>query len=1019
MVVYDILFRRFGIRLPQHLMAPVITTLDKFTFPRNSLHHSLTFDGVRVGPIPDEFVYRDITKQVMMTHILELSSSEGSPRKINQSLLPYISEYHRVNRRFRLVRDLSKISKDESFLSVVNYGFIPKTYRYIRNMYAEYYKWYNLEKTLWNTVSEISKTSSKNQFIFVKLPKLLPSVNTLNMYSKVFNTAMVKIFNTPESLFLLEIWKWLGEENHEDSVFSGLDQLALSKSNIVYQEGNCFVLLNLGVLNSWRIDKTRTDEGVVQKVRISPDQLQKRFLRLLMSLMTTRLIPLDPQGEDDFDVPAEIVLETPEAQTLDEETRLEKANRKLESLDSDLDELKIIENHVSVELQEIRAQSKTDTINFSDLQKEETSEGSILKICDKLATDGLLTAATYRNLINQSKSYKTIIAPDGQTTLEEYIKIDPEEILLKKSPELVDIPTVIDKSMLKSSLLEFHERYIEKILPKDVASMVVNIQKAGVILSNYNVEKQDDILGGYEIHTLRVRPVEGVSSTLRFKLPAVDSSGVVVYNNNRYKLRMQRGDVPIRKIAPDTVALTSYYGKTFVTRSPKRVNNYGAWLNGQIMLKGLDVSDKDITDLSTADMFDNQFSCPRVYSCLAMQFKSFTAMDYSFNFDHTKRLELFGQNNLDKHEKDSLIILAKNKNNDLLLIDKDDAVYEVKGNNTVLKGTIESILNINTTNAPVEFSEVKMFGKNISVGFILAYQMGLTNLLKFLKVEPRKVLAGQRLNLDNNEFSIAFGDCSLVFNREDKLASMIIAGLNEYSKSLRKYNLETMDKPNVYLNMLEAAGLGPRYLREIDLFTNLFVDPITRELLVEMKEPLTIRGLLVRSSELLLLDKHPDLLDLRYMRIKGYERMAGAVYNELVQSIRSHNSNSGRASKPLELHPYAVWKRVVQDPSMNLVSDINPIENIKEMEAVTYSGTGGRSARSMTKATREYHDTDVGVISEASKDSSHVGVNIYTSADPQFKSLRGTTRPYIPGKTGVTAMLSSSALLSPGSNHDD
>jgi len=186
-----------------------------------------------------------------------------------------------------------------------------------------------------------------------------------------------------------------------------------------------------------------------------------------------------------------------------------------------------------------------------------------------------------------------------------------------------------------------------------------------------------------------------------------------------------------------------------------------------------------------------------------------------------------------------------------------------------------------------------------------------------------------------------------------------------------------------------------------------------------MKEPTDFHGLLIRSCEMLLVDTHPDELDPAFMRIKGYERMAGAAYSEIVKSIRAHNGRSGRAKQPIDLNPYAVWKNISQDPSMAIVSDINPIENLKGMEAVTYSGTGGRNSRSMTKHTREYYGNDMGTISEATVDSADVAINTFTSADPQFTSLRGISKRYKIGETGATALLSTSALNAPCSDNDE
>lgn len=476
--------------------------------------------------------------------------------------------------------------------------------------------------------------------------------------------------------------------------------------------------------------------------------------------------------------------------------------------------------------------------------------------------------------------------------------------------------------------------------------------------------------------------------------------------------------LPIRKISPDTVALTSYYGKTFVRRSGKKVNDYGHWLCNKIMLTGLDGSDNSISNLATGDVFDNTIKQPRLYSLLAQNFISFTANGFDFNFDYRNIAKFYDQETIKVQAANGLVLLAQNNKDEILAIDYNGVLFKLGQPNEEL-GTLESFLGIDVAGAPTDFAELRVMGKNISVGLALAYDIGFTELCDRLKVVPRKVPTGTRLNLEANEYALSFSDVSLIFSKEDKLATMILAGFNEYDKSIRRYALAAMDNPNVYLNILESAGLSTRYLREIQHLNNLFVDSITKELLIEMKEPTTFAGLLVRGSEMLLLDEHPDQLDMKFMRIKGYERIAGAVYSELVHSIRSHSARPGKGSKPLELHPYAVWSKIVSDPSMAMVSDLNPIQNLKEMEAVTYSGTGGRSTRTMTRSTRQYHDSDMGVISESTVDSSSVGVNIYTSADPQFKSVRGTTRPFDFAKNGPAAMLSTSALISPGSDHDD
>ena len=154
----------------------------------------------------------------------------------------------------------------------------------------------------------------------------------------------------------------------------------------------------------------------------------------------------------------------------------------------------------------------------------------------------MMSVAEYKRYKDLSQSYKSIISPDGTTTLDQFIKINPEDTKIKKSQAIPDIKTVFDKTMLKSSLLTFDDHYIKNILQKDVAGMVMNIQRAGIAVTDYEVERVDDILGSYDSYTVRVTPVEGASSTLKFKLPVIEEDGTFMANGTKYRDRKQRGD---------------------------------------------------------------------------------------------------------------------------------------------------------------------------------------------------------------------------------------------------------------------------------------------------------------------------------------------------------------------------------------------------------------------------------------------------------------------------------------------
>jgi hypothetical protein len=1052
MLNFQLFYRRYGIRLLQQLAQPQMRDILELELPMNSIYHYCDFEGIQSGPKNEDVLFRGNLKPIQVSHVLELKGEIGFPRKLPFVVNTEIKDYHMQNRRTRWLRNIDSVLRDPQTLIVYNYSLLIKTYKYVRSFFSEYYKWYNLFDTMIENIVTSSDNNLRQHYFTANIPKVIPSLQQLELAAtQGMNQTLLKVFRDKDGYMLIELWKWLHDDDSvsEKSIFSKIPKDKLHLVNIIYLEDSKWTVLNLGMLYSFTDKSLKYEELVnVSKQKLKPLQLQKRLLRLIMSIMEVRTLAaaqaagvdladvqndeitnqnkladviLDPITKDDQLQPTLVidhgrveVQDTLLDDQDDEETVAKRIKEEDDLLDQEL-----------AQLNEIAKRQENDETTPSEsldqiMRNPDTSnlEDGILDICNKLADDGLLSAAEYKRFNTISSAYKNIIAPNGQP-MHEFVKIKPEELLINESPSVPDKDTVLDKTMLKSSLIDFDSKYIEKVLPKDTFNMVLNLHKAGVAVTDYKVETTSDILGSYETHVVKLQPVIGKQSTIRFKIPVIEKNGVFTSNAVKYRLRKQKGDLPIRKIDSNEISLTSYYGKTFITRGRKKIDDYGYWLVTQIVAIALNKENNIITDMLNSDVFDQTAKTPRAYSAVSNQIKSLKCRGFTLSFDYRLREKLYTSDAIKKYEKHGNVIFGKDKNDNLLILDQNNTVYIASKDKIEVFGTIEHFLNIDILNAPVEYAEVSIFGKDVPIGVVLAYFLGLEKLIKLLKVTPRRIQAHTRLNLAPHEWVMQFSDETLVFSREDRLASIILGGFNSYHKTIKMFSIYSFDKKGVYLNLLEANGLSTRYLREIELMNKMFIDPITKDILIQMKEPTTFQGLLFRSCEMLLNDEHPDALDPRYMRVKGYERISGAIYTELVQAVRFHEGRLGKSNTPIELNPYAVWKRITEDPSKSQVNEINPIESLKEVEAVTFSGTGGRNKRSMTKSTRTYHKNNMGTISESTVDSSDVGINVFTSADPQFDSLRGTSKEYKVGKTGVTALLSTSALLAPGSDHDD
>jgi len=155
------------------------------------------------------------------------------------------------------------------------------------------------------------------------------------------------------------------------------------------------------------------------------------------------------------------------------------------------------------------------------------------------------------------------------------------------------------------------------------------------------------------------------------------------------------------------------------------------------------------------------------------------------------------------------------------------------------------------------------------------------------------------------------------------------------------------------------------------------------------------------------------------MYLRGHERIAGMMYSELINAIRVKNNKSFFGKSKLEMSPYTVMNKLNEDSNILLVDDINPIAMLKQEEDISYTGFGGRSEVTITKSSRVMNASEIGIVSEASKDSGSVGVTAYLSANPNIKNSRGIVEVKPDKDLTWSNIMSTSSLLTPFSTSDD
>ena len=1067
-------YREFGIRKQAELATPVLHLVNELGLPRDSLYHHFPTEPISIGMDLNDPIFNGYeSKFVQMFHVTQYTDEEpaGRFRYVTNELKMMQMEFHRKNRFFRFTRDWKAALDNPRMLTVFNYAPLDLVYRYMDAPLTVYMKWKNRYRTLWSTIAKVAKETDRHQYVILDIPAVQPAVTRLMKYeADGMSTVMLASgLDSDDKFVVADFWTWLGH-NRTASAIHQVDEKDLNKVNVIFMEMGRWTVVNLGILNSWRQrddDEPALDIELIKELNkgifstapaIDQLRLQRRMLRFFMALnegtlSTTELEEVEELSEEEpvRDENGELVFnrEQTAVQPKDAKPVINQGNLKPSSVSKQKgngktnltsDDGLVVEDGVDEEtvytdedierdlerLEEVAASGTTGTsVAYEPYVPPSTAlEAGVMTQADELVKKGLLSPAQHRRMEKLANRYKELPNPYGEGKLTDLLTIPKDDVVIEETNKVVDaVKGVGDQSFLSSSLKTFDQRYTDKVLRKDVAKMALNLQKAGIAVQSYEVTREEDINDNFEIHSIRVQPVVGAPSTLRFRLPVIDKNGNFVAGGVTSRVRKQRGDLPIRKIGPDEVALTSYYSKLFVHRAERMVFNFEAWLCNQITARGINDEDTTVTELRFGKPFTNDIRLPRHYTILAKTFLGFRSGDYTFDFNWKKREEVFGTDLVKLVDTRPELVLCGHHGKLPIVMDMESKLYTVtvEGKKLLLKPIhdILSIVGIERSKAPVEIAEVGIFAKVIPVGFVLAYITGLGDLLETLKVPYRRVKTRSHYQMEDDEFDVRFEDETLVFKRTH-LAMMIFGGFNRYHRDIKRISIYAFDKKDVYSSVLANNNIGVRSLKEMDLMFKLWVDHITEEILVEMGEPTDLFNLFISAVKKLEYDDHPDIMDNRFMRDKGYERFAGIAYTEMVKAMRVYAGKPQNDKATVDLNPEAVWHTILGDATVMQVEDSNPIGNLQEKEVIVYRGEGGRSARSMTVKTRGYHKSSLGVVSEAGVDKGDVGTVIYTSADPSYKSVRGLINPVekVDGNNNAR-ILSTSTLMGPWTTTDD
>jgi len=926
----------------------------QFFLPSNSVIHYIGETDQTVGIDNSYCLIRNgNSSPIYIYHMLHLKVGIGNVSSTNIPINNVIRRYQKTHLNIKPLTNLDRSLSNNSAPIVINYALLPRLNKYTNNTLVVYQEWYNIRLTMWDMINQIG--GRREHFIRYLLPEILPTRSDLSKYTKNFTSNGLADFHTNESFDLLELWRIINPSI--ESVITKVSDEAIEHVNLVFVELNNTIIIRLKDLLDWSHE--------------DPEVCMNSLYHFLDGIVALRT----PNNPDIVDIN-----------------------------DKDLGENDLVSNEV------------------------------IVRKIKEAGEMGALSEAEQKGLLKLSQKYKTILDPHGSGKTLEEMAITDNDLTITDTKLLDESITIHDESMLHSTMKEFTSKYVTEVLPKDIIATVLNLHKGGVIVKDIKVKRKNNAVTKSDTYSVSLQPINGEASTIHFTIPAVNTDGTFVAGGIRYSLTSQRGELPIFKVKSNTVSLTSYYGKIFVTRNESVASNYSKWILKEIINR-FTKNDGTIGNLLYGINKIKNLQLPRAYTAICEAITSFDCgrflvdgiirFQYHLDFAIEKKLHEYDHSLYEKIKDEDCVVVGELIGGlGLLGMDNEGTVYtfwgsgirSTKADSIEELGTIPYLIDPSLGNGPIEYSEMSVFNRRIPLGLAFSYLFGLDEMLKKLQIPFTLSATNVRLAYHPDEVKLKFKDIVYVITVTKPADKLIVGGLLAIKNDISKYKGSDFNRPNIYSSLMSGLGVTNYHLRELKLMFDMWMEPITLNLLKEMGEPTDFYHLLLRANSLLVDDFVHDLNAVRY---KGYERLSGLLYHQLITAMRTHRAGGSMSNVGVTINPKSVWLDIIQDQSVSLVEESNPLHNLKEHESFTHGGAGGRSAETMVKETRAYNEKDLGVISESTPDSAKVGIRAYFTANPNFVNLRGVTREFNHEKDGATNALSSTTLAGVSLSHDD
>ena len=210
---------------------------------------------------------------------------------------------------------------------------------------------------------------------------------------------------------------------------------------------------------------------------------------------------------------------------------------------------------------------------------------------------------------------------------------------------------------------------------------------------------------------------------------------------------------------------------------------------------------------------------------------------------------------------------------------------------------------------------------------------------------------------------------------------------------LLSYDLEGFD--SLVLNgIIEDTISSSNLIMYMENFRDLFIDPITKSVMVDLGLPDDYAGALIYCNHLLFnYDRSISDISLQNERMPANsEIIQGVMYKVMADAFVDYSNKKKRGSHRAEfsVERDAIINYLNELPNIEESSKINPVQHLDKTLTASNKGISGvNNSRSYTIPKRMWDESFYGVFSDTSPYNASTGISKHLSVNPNITDIRG------------------------------